>query len=120
MTCLNCHLFADPLPGEDYARFTGCASYHSPALIPLSGEGFSEGEIHVLTTAIPYNQCNTCHNRGNYDLRTMIFMERTDHPTKRIEDYYQPIAQFTQWDSPWIFLCKPQRINGVGPDESYS
>ncbi len=26
----------------------------------------------------------------------MTFVERTDIPTKRIEDYYQPIAQFTQ------------------------
>jgi hypothetical protein len=26
----------------------------------------------------------------------MTFVERTDQPTKRIDDYYQPIAQFTQ------------------------
>jgi hypothetical protein len=29
-------------------------------------------------------------------LRTISFVERTDHPTQRIDDYYQPIAQFTQ------------------------
>jgi len=26
----------------------------------------------------------------------MTFMERTDHPTDRLHDYYQPIAQFTK------------------------
>ncbi len=26
----------------------------------------------------------------------MTFVERTDHPTSRIDDFYQPIAQFTQ------------------------
>jgi hypothetical protein len=26
----------------------------------------------------------------------MTFTERADHPTSRLEDYYQPIAQFTQ------------------------
>lgn len=92
--CVVCHLSADPLPGEDYARFTGCAACHTPTQdLEVSGEG---GEIHTLTTAIPYDQCNTCHNRGNYDLRTMEFVERSDHPVSRLEDYYQPIAQFTQ------------------------
>ncbi|MFZ5820259.1 MAG: multiheme c-type cytochrome, partial [Chloroflexota bacterium] len=31
----------------------------------------------------------------NYDLRTMTFVERTDHATTRLQDYYQPISQFT-------------------------
>lgn len=81
--CLTCHINATPREGDAYARQTGCSACHSV------------GE-HTLTTAIPYTQCNTCHNRGNYDLRTMTFTERTDHPTLRIDDYYQPIAQFTQ------------------------
>ncbi|MBK9208607.1 MAG: hypothetical protein IPL71_10030 [Anaerolineales bacterium] len=81
--CLTCHINAVPREGESFARQTGCAACHST-------------EQHKLTTAIPYTQCNACHNRGNYDLRTMTFIERTDTPTKRIEDYYQPIAQFTQ------------------------
>ncbi|MBE0672551.1 MAG: hypothetical protein IH588_18395 [Anaerolineales bacterium] len=81
--CLSCHLHAEPREGEAYARETGCAACHST-------------KKHTLTTAIPYTQCNACHNRGNYDLRTMTFVERTDHPTQRIDDYYQPIAQFTQ------------------------
>lgn len=81
--CLTCHINGTPREGEAYARQTGCAACHST-------------EQHQLTTAIPYTQCNACHNRGNYDLRTMTFVERTDQPTKRIDDYYQPIAQFTQ------------------------
>jgi len=81
--CLTCHLHAEPQEGEDFARETGCAACHS------TGE-------HTMSTAIPYTQCNACHNRGNYDLRTMTFVERTDQPTDRLHDYYQPIAQFTQ------------------------
>ncbi len=81
--CLNCHINAITRDGESFTRQTGCAACHST-------------EQHKLTTEIPYTQCNACHNRGNYDLRTMTFVERTDHPIKRIDDYYQPIAQFTQ------------------------
>jgi hypothetical protein len=81
--CLTCHINAIPREGNPYMRQTGCAACHAT-------------EQHKLTTAIPYTQCNACHNRGNYDLRTMTFVERTDHPAKRIDDYYQPIAQFTK------------------------
>ncbi len=81
--CLTCHINATPREGEDYARQTGCSACHS------TGQ-------HTFSTAIPYTQCNACHNRGNYDLRTMTFTERADHPTQRMDDYYQPIAQFTQ------------------------
>ena len=81
--CLTCHINAVPREGEVFARQTGCAACHST-------------EQHKLTTAISYTQCNACHNRGNYDLRTMTFVERTDHLTSRLADYYQPIAQFTQ------------------------
>jgi hypothetical protein len=82
-SCLNCHLEAAPLAGDDYDRKTGCAACHVT-------------ETHTFTTAIPYTQCNTCHNRGNYDLRTMTFAERTDQLTQRIDDYYQPIGVFTK------------------------
>ncbi|NWG08623.1 MAG: hypothetical protein HXY35_18240 [Chloroflexi bacterium] len=81
--CLTCHINAMPREGEDYSRQTGCSACHSV------------GE-HTLTTAIPYTQCNTCHNRGNYDLRTMTFTKRDDHPILRIDDYYQPIGVFTK------------------------
>jgi len=81
--CLTCHINATPREGDAYTRQTGCAACHA------TGK-------HTLTTAIPYNQCNACHNRGNYDLRIMTFIERTDHPTTRLQAYYQPIAQFTK------------------------
>lgn len=81
--CLTCHLHAGPREGDAYARQTGCAACHSIG-------------NHTLSTSIPYTQCNACHNRGNYDLRTMDFMERTDRPTTRLQDYYQPISRFTQ------------------------
>lgn len=97
--CLTCHLHTKPREGEAYARLTGCAACHTPLFdsLPIfEKNGGSQSGVHTFTTAIPYTQCNTCHNRGNYDLRTMAFVERTDQPVKRIEDYYQPIAQFTQ------------------------
>jgi hypothetical protein len=81
--CLNCHLHSEPIEGDAFSRQTGCAACHST-------------EKHTFSTAIPYTQCNTCHNRGNYDLRTMTFIERDDDPATRLQDYYQPIAQFTQ------------------------
>jgi hypothetical protein len=89
--CMTCHLEATPPDGEAYTRQTGCAACHSPA----PGDG-DQSKVHKLTTAISYTQCNTCHNRGNYDLRTMTFTERTDQPTQRIDDYYQPIGVFTK------------------------
>jgi len=98
--CLTCHINAAPREGEAYARQTGCAACHTPLFDspPIFGENggrIKEGG-HTLTTAIPYTQCNACHNRGNYDLRTMTFVERADHAATRLQGYYQPIAQFTQ------------------------
>jgi hypothetical protein len=81
--CLTCHLHTEPREGENYARQTGCAACHSTV-------------GHTFSTAISYTQCNACHNRGNYDLRTMTFVERTDQPIDRLHNYYQPISQFTQ------------------------
>lgn len=88
--CLTCHLHAQARDGAAYARFTGCAACHTPI------NGSSQGGVHRLTTAIPYTQCNTCHNRGNYDLRQMTFVERADQPVKRLDDYYQPLAEFVK------------------------
>jgi len=87
--CLTCHLNSNRSEGTQEIHFSGCAACHSP-------ETSGEGTVHTLTTAIPYTQCNTCHNRGNYDLKTMTFVERSDQPVTRLEKYYQPIAQFTQ------------------------
>ncbi len=87
--CLNCHLSSQPLPGDAYNRWTGCSACHSPA-------PHTDGtQVHKLTTSMPYTQCNACHNRGNYSLADVQFHARTDYPTDRLHDYYQPIAQFT-------------------------
>jgi hypothetical protein len=94
--CLTCHINATPREGAQYSRLTGCAACHTPVLPLPSGEGEGEGRVHKLTTAIPYTQCNACHNRGNYDLRSMSFIERTGQPIDRLHNYYQPIAQFTR------------------------
>jgi hypothetical protein len=104
--CLTCHLSAPPLQtGGRYDRFTGCSSCHTPtqtaALTSL--DTATATDIHKLTTAISYTQCDTCHNRGNYDLRTMTFQPRQDQPTDRLHDYYQPIAQFTRCE--WTLDC---------------
>jgi hypothetical protein len=115
--CLKCHLAVEApsagaftgeriesetgtssLPDPEYARLTGCAACHTPS----AGTDLSQ-PLHKLTTAISYAQCNTCHNRGNYDLRSMSFIPRQDHPTSRIEDYYQPIAQFVRCE--WTLDC---------------
>ncbi|MCC7130803.1 MAG: hypothetical protein B6D39_08555 [Anaerolineae bacterium UTCFX2] len=115
--CLVCHLAADPpqrnffaapedtTPSSanhsvdpEFARLTGCAACHTPS----AGSDLSQ-PLHRLTTAMPYTQCNTCHNRGNYDLRLMQFIPRADHPTNRLEDYYQPIAQFVRCE--WTLDC---------------
>jgi len=88
--CLTCHLNYQVPEDLKGTRFTGCAACHSPV------GGFRSGEVHILTTAMPYTHCNTCHNRGNYDLRTITFVERIDQPMTRLERYYQPIGQFTQ------------------------
>ncbi len=105
--CTSCHVNGTPMAGEVYARLTGCSACHTPdaqsespnqIVSKLSGK-----PVHQLTTAIPYTQCNTCHNRGNYDLRSMTFVPRSDAPTDRLHDYYQPIAQFTQCE--WKLDC---------------
>ena len=96
--CLYCHLSASPLEGKEFARLTGCAACHTPTAAVNLDE-----PLHQLTTAIPYTQCNTCHNRGNYDLRIITFIHRQDHPTNRFENYYQPIAQFVRCE--WTLDC---------------
>lgn len=103
--CTGCHLSAEAVDEPGYHRLTGCAACHSPSneLGTYTGGDptVTRGEpghadAHTLTTAIPYTQCNACHNRGNYDLRTMAFNPRPDGPADRLHDYYQPIAQFTR------------------------
>jgi hypothetical protein len=95
--CLSCHLSSQPIPGDTYTRWTGCAACHSPA--PRQ----DGTQVHALTTSIPYSQCDACHNRGNYSLADMQFHPRQDSPTDRLQDYYQPISQFTRCE--WTLEC---------------
>lgn len=113
--CLYCHLSAEPLEGAQYIRQTGCAACHTPT----AGKD-PDALVHQLTTAIPYTQCNTCHNRGNYDLRDMQFIARQDHPNDRLNDYYQPIAQFTRCE--WTLDCVDchTREEAMGDGHIYS
>jgi hypothetical protein len=112
--CLTCHLSAQPVQnGGRYDHFTGCAACHTPtqAVDLTSVNTKTATKLHQLTTAIPYTQCDACHNRGNFDLRTMTFQPRIDTPAnrsstsseQRLQDYYQPIAQFTKCE--WTLDC---------------
>lgn len=115
--CLTCHTNSEPEAVQYQYRSTGCATCH----MLYGPDGRYQGGdptisrtdsghplTHTFTTAIPYTQCNHCHNRGNYDLRTMTFVPRADMPldspaaistpspeAQRLHDYYQPISQFT-------------------------
>jgi hypothetical protein len=113
--CLNCHINAQPLKGAQFDRLTGCAACHSPSI-----DSFPKGQVHKLTTAIPYTQCNTCHNRGNYDLRTMSFVRRTDQPTDRLHNYYQPIAQFTKCEYTLDCIDCHTRTEAMGDGDIHS
>jgi hypothetical protein len=113
--CLNCHLWSQPAPAPQYYRFSGCSACHTP-----TANTDPDQAVHRLTTAISYTQCNTCHNRGNYDLRSMHFVERTDQPTDRLHDYYQPIAQFVRCE--WTLDCVDchTRHEAMGDGNLYS
>ncbi len=131
--CLNCHLYSEPLQTDNYHRSTGCASCHvlysETGLYEGGDPSISKTEIgypqkHEFTTAIPYTQCNHCHNQGNYDLRTMTFVPRPDMPAstpltgdaKRLHDYYQPIGEFTkcEWELDCIDCHTSLEIMGDG------
>ena len=127
--CLTCHLESEPRAGSGYQRLTGCPACHSPSGLDgayvgddptIQGDEPGHASVHRLTTAIPYTQCDSCHNRGNYDLVTMTFHERTDLPTdgraSRLEDYYQPIAQFTkcEWELDCVDCHTSQEVMGDG------
>jgi uncharacterized CHY-type Zn-finger protein len=125
--CQLCHVTADPLAQDYYYRATVCASCHvlyendglyqgDDPTTPKDVPGY--GRTHQLTTAIPYYQCNHCHNRGNYSLRQMSFLQREDVPgpphlsakEQRELDYYQPISQFSLCE--WELDCIDCHTNG--------
>ncbi len=115
----GCHL--STLPKEPAAydyRSSGCAAchylYNDDGLYrgndpTISRNQPGHGAVHQLTTAIPYNQCDHCHNRGNYSLKQMKFLPREDMPPaaaplpatmplegRRLIEYYQPLVEFTK------------------------
>ena len=121
--CLTCHLHAQPSQnGGRYDHFTGCSACHTPTQsVDLSSMNTSTDEkIHTLTTAISYTQCDTCHNRGNYDLRSITFQPRPDIPTDRFQDYYQPIAQFTKCEYTLDCVDCHTRTEVMGDGNLYS
>ena len=113
--CLDCHINAQPLPGGQFDRLTGCAACHTPNL-----DAFPKDRVHKLTTAVPYTQCDTCHNRGNYDLRTMTFVQRADQPADRLHNYYQPIAQFTRCEYTLDCIDCHTRAEAMGDGDIHS
>jgi hypothetical protein len=121
--CLTCHLHAPPSQtGSRYDHFTGCPACHTPTQSSdLSSVDTSTAtQIHQLTTEISYTQCDTCHNRGNYDLRSMTFQARQDNPTDRLHDYYQPIAQFTKCEYTLDCIDCHTRTEVMGDGSLYS
>ncbi len=131
--CLNCHTDGPAQQTDYFRRSTGCASCHvlydesglyqgSDPTIPKNVSGYPQK--HQFTTSIPYTQCNHCHNRGNYDLRSMTFTVRPDIPSteplsgqaKRLHDYYQPIGEFTrcEWELDCIDCHTSLEIMGDG------
>lgn len=132
-TCQTCHTSTEPQQTNYFYRGTGCATCH----VLYADDGLYSGgdptisktepehaQTHTFTTSIPYTQCNHCHNRGNYDLRTMTFVPRDDIPAEssltggalRLHDYYQPIAQFTrcEYELDCIDCHTQQEIMGDG------
>ena len=121
--CLICHLDSASADRVGFQRQSGCAACHSVTTwegtysggdrtIPRDEAGHAAA--HRLTTAIPYSQCNTCHNRGNYNLVDMTFHERTDLPSEgsgsRLAAYYQPISQFSACE--WELDCVDCHTSG--------
>lgn len=121
MSCVRggCHLRTLPGNLRPYQyRSLGCAACHylyaddglyrgTDTTVPHNRPG--HGIAHRFTAAIPFAQCNHCHNRGNYSLQTMTFDWREDLPPalrplseqtnpahRRLIEYYQPIGEFTR------------------------
>jgi hypothetical protein len=123
LNCLTCHLSAQPVQtGGRYDHFTGCSACHTPTQSAglTSVDTSTATQVHQLTTAISYTQCDTCHNRGNYDLRTMTFQPRLDLPVDRLHDYYQPIGQFTKCEYTLDCVDCHTRTEAMGDGSLYS
>jgi hypothetical protein len=87
--CLSCHVAGEPRMAPYFYRGTGCAACH----VYYANDGLYQGgdptisqtepghaATHQMTIAIPYAQCNHCHNRGAYSLEEISFSVRADVP----------------------------------------
>lgn len=131
--CLTCHVNGEPRHEPYFYRSTGCSTCHvlyaddglyagGDPTIPRDEPGHPLQ--HTFTRQIPYTQCNHCHNRGNYDLRSMDFLPRDDMPPPdgltgqalRLHEYYQPIGQFTkcEWELECIDCHTAREVMGNG------
>ncbi len=112
-SCIDggCHLWSGGggVEGSE-AHAAGCAACH----VRTDGSGQYQGsdeaaaglEIagggrHELTTAIPFTQCDTCHNRGIYDLRGLVFHVRDDVTPAEMysgseRSYYRPGERYAR------------------------
>lgn len=138
--CLEsgCHLTAPARAEPYFYRSTGCAACH----VLYAADGLYRGndptlahnepgraQEHQFTIAIPYSQCNHCHNRGNYSLRQMAFLLRDDIPPagkaisaqmpaegRRLLEYYQPVGTFTlcEWELDCVDCHTAGEIMGDG------
>ena len=110
--CLaDCHLNTGAGEIETAQHLAGCAACHTP----YRSGGTYQGEDptinraepghapeHKLTIAIPYTQCNACHNQGIHSISKIEFLPREDIPVGAITDpnadknqaYYIPGAQY--------------------------
>ena len=66
-----------------------------------AGLEIAGGGRHELTTAIPFTQCDTCHNRGIYDLRGLVFHGRDDVTPAEMysgseKSYYRPGERYAR------------------------
>jgi len=116
-SCLSgaCHLNSPAVQQPYFYRSTGCAACHyrysrdgtyqgKDVTIRMDEPG--HGTLHELTTAIPYSQCNHCHNRGIYSLKQMQFIQRDDlkqddlqflsAQERRRKEYYIPLAEYAK------------------------
>lgn len=121
--CLYCHLSAQPLPGEAYARLEGCAACHTSTTsqdLPSLEEKGIQGGIHRLTIAIPFDQCNTCHYRGSYDASSISFHPRQDQPLNRQQDMYPPEAQFALCEATLDCIDCHTRLESMGDGDLHS
>jgi hypothetical protein len=136
-SCLSdgCHLWAAPRQADYFYRGEGCAACHVRYAVDGTYRGgdvtLPQGQPghpvqHRMSAAIPFNTCDACHNRGNYDVASMSFAARTDldarilaalpSSQRRLQEYYQPIGLFTrcEWELDCVDCHTANQVMGYG------